>query len=376
MVNKIFISAGDVSGDLHASFLVKEILKTNQNIQIIGLGGQYLKNTKISFLADTVSFEGFGLDGLVKKYFYFRKIFKHIVCPNILKEKPDVIILVDFYGFNIHIAKFAKQLGIKVIYYISPQIWASRYGRIKKIKKYVDKMLTIFPFEESIYKNENINVKYVGHPLLDIIGEIHKDKGKICNELNVMTDNELIGLMPGSRVSEVKQLLPIMLKIFSKVYLHKVQLIIFLADSIDKKIIEQMIDKCSFKEYIKIVSGPRYDIRKCLRFAIVSSGTVTVENTILGLPMIIMYKISKFSYFVAKIIVKIKFIGMPNILAKKEIVPEFVQNIDIEKIAKLADIWIYDLYNNPVEKVKEELLSVKNMLGDKGVIQRVVKEIL
>jgi lipid-A-disaccharide synthase len=374
MVNKIFISAGDVSGDLHASFLVKEILKTNPNVKIFGMGGQYLKNTNISFLANTISFEGFGFDSLIKKYFYFSNMFKNIVCKNILKEKPDVIILVDFYGFNIHIAKFAKKLGIKVIYYISPQIWASRYGRVKKIKKYVDKVLTIFPFEESIYKNENINVKYVGHPLLDIVRDVSVNKKYICDELKINPNDKLIGLMPGSRISEVTKLLPIMIKIFSNIKLENIKLILFLADSIDKKIVEDIIAESGFKEKIKIVFGPRYDVRACLEFALVSSGTVTVENAILGLPMIIMYQISKFSYFVAKRIVKIKFIGMPNILAKKEILPEFVQNIDVNKISEIINLWLSD--ENSLKKVKEELFMVKNMLGEKGVIKRVVGEIL
>jgi len=367
-MKKIFICAGDVSGDLHAASLINNISQTDSSIKIFAIGGENLAKTQASFLYNIVNTGSFGISHLLKKYLYFKNVFKNIVCPMLQNEKPDLVILVDFYGFNIHIAKEAKRRNIKVIYYICPQIWASRFYRIKNIKKYVDEVIPIFPFEVDIYKKYGIEVYFAGNPLIDIIRASDIDVD-IYQKFNLSREKQLIGIMPGSRKQEIKRILPIMLQCLKSSLSDKILFILFVSSPINKQLVLEILDDYDMRQQIKIIEGSGYSIRKRLRFCLTCSGTATTENLILNLPMMIFYRMSYFAYFIAGLIIKIKFIGMPNIFANRHIVPEYIQFININKVSNEIQNWINS--DAKINKIKQDLNNVAKMLGEPGVLGRV-----
>ncbi|MFH1715089.1 MAG: lipid-A-disaccharide synthase [Elusimicrobiota bacterium] len=362
MNKKIFISCGDVSGDLHASYLVKKLLSKRSDISISAIGGDSLKSCNVEFLKDIVNAEGFGFSGIIKKYRFFKNILNSIIIPLFINNKPNLVILVDFYGFNIHVAKTAKMFRIPVVYYISPQVWASRRWRIKKLEKYVDHMILIFPFETKVYKGSKIKTTYVGHPFIDIL-----EKYSVNNQ-----PEEIIGIFPGSRKQEVLRLLPVMCSIFEDMDIGKHRLAVFAAPNIDLEYIKTIIKKYKLEDKTEIINGSDYDKRSRLKMCLISSGSATVETMIMGVPMIIMYKLPSISYFIAKLIVKVKYIGMPNILANKMIVPEFIQNINIESVRALLKMWFFSY---ELSKIKNNLSKTTQLLGEQGVIERAVEVI-
>ena len=380
MTKHIFISTGDFSGDLHASALINTIRKISSinnksdNIRITGIGGNEIRLNSDLYLADTLSIEGFGLNGLFKKYLFFKDLLNYKIKTYFELNSPDLIVLVDFYGFNIHIAKYAKKLSIPVVYYISPQVYASREYRVKKIKKYVDKVICIFPFEKKVYEKYSVEAEYFGNPLVDIIDQKLKteDNDLLLEKYKGMN---LIGLMPGSRKSELKSLLAPMLNIIkiSKAY-KSARILVFAAGSLEKASIQQICESSEIDEHVDIIYGDSYALRAKLTFCLTASGTITVENAILGIPMIIMYKLPWLTFKIAKAIVKIKYIGMPNLLAQKEILPEYVQNIDEKEIANKVSEW----QNNPekLDSVKQSLNQVKEMIGKPGVIKQAAQTCL
>ncbi len=403
--NEIFISAGDFSGDMHAAFLVKNFRKyCDDSVVFSGIGGTFLENEKINFLSNIVNQQGFGFGfGIIKKYFYFKNILFNLIEPYLKKniENIKMVILVDFYGFNIYLAEVAKKLGIKVVYYICPQIWASRKNRIKKIKKFVDVVIPILPFEKNIYDLEKIEVHYFGNPLIDIINEsIQKEKkfDDLENTFDFNENKKLIGLMPGSRLNEVKKILPLFLESIKclknlsnidldlKNILKNYEFVLILSENIYDKIYSKsdnfentyndLINEiANFKDLIRlrIIKGPAYNLRKKMSFILTSSGTSSLENCILETPMMIFYKLDTLSYNIAKLIIKVKFIGLPNILANKSIMPEYIQNFNFGSIANEMKIWIKK--ENFLEEKKEELKKVNDLLflENEKVIEKIVK---
>jgi len=371
-MKKIFICAGDVSGDLHAAYLVNKLLQHDPALEIFVIGGKQLAKTRATFLYNIVDTGSFGLTNLLHKYFYFKKVLNNIVRPTLQDKKPDLVILVDFYGFNIHIAKEAKKHNIKAIYYICPQIWASRFYRIKNIKKYVDEVVPIFPFEEEIYKKHNVKVYFTGNPLIDIIKDNDRDID-IYQQFNLLRDQKLIGVMPGSRKEEVKRILPMMLDCLKPVLSNKLKFFIFLASPEHKDLALKILHDYNMISYFKIIEGSAYHIRKHLRFCLTCCGTAVTENLILNVPMMVFYRMSHFAFFLAGMIVNIRTIGMPNILAKRQIVPEYIQYINTNKVAREIQTWIDS--DAKIKQLKYDLSDVAKMLGQSGVLDRVAAHI-
>ncbi len=357
MTKNYFMSAGDISGDFHASNLVKSLKTLDPEISITAVGGKNLLNVSTNFLSNICSLSGFGFFAPFRLYFLLRKIFKMIKL-DWDKNKPEKIILVDYYGFNIHLAKEAFKRNIPVYYFISPQIWASRKRRIRKLKKYVKKMLVILPFEEEIYRKAGLDCVFVGHPLLDLIAE--NDNKDLSGAI------PLIGLFPGSRSSVFDRHMPILEKT-AEIINNKIQanFKIFVTDPSDFR--------CPCK--YPLVKSDNFAERAKLTLAITTSGTVSLENALLGIPMLIYYKLSGFNYFLAKLLVKIKYIGMPNILSGREIVPELIQSqATPEKISDKAVSMLKD--KDYLNSVKKELANLKNRLGSPGATLRAAKLIL
>ena len=316
---KYYIIAGEASGDLHGSNLMKALKEKDSNAEFRFWGGDLMQKqggTLVKHYRD-LAFMGF-----LEVAMNLRTILNNIkICKeDIRNNKPDVLILVDYPGFNLRIAKFAKELGIKVVYYISPQLWAWKEGRVEIIKKYVDEMMVILPFEEEFYQKHNVKSHFVGHPLLDAISnldEINVDDFKSENGLN---EKEIIALLPGSRKQEVEKMLKIML--FVRPHFQNYQFVIAGAPSLDQSFYQKYVD-----ENVHFVSNRTYDLLRCSKAALVTSGTATLETALLNIPEVVCYRGSKISYAIAKRLVKnIKYISLVNLIMDREVVKELIQS--------------------------------------------------
>ena len=391
MVKKLFIVAGDPSGDLHGANLVTALREISSQIEIDGLGGERMERAGVRLLDKLTELAIVGFSEAINNILALRQVYRKTE-EFLRKEKPDIIVLIDYPGFNLRLAGLAKRLKIPLIYYIGPQIWAWRRGRIKDIAELVNKMLVIFPFEEETYKRAGVDVSFVGHPLLDTI-QPTKSKEEVCRKYGFDPNSPIIGLMPGSRKQEIERLLPVMLEASRRIAENrKVQFVLPLAGNIPMNYIKERITEFeknrlnrtkiskSQKEKkpplpILVVRDEDYNIRRTLTLALVASGTATLENACLGIPMIIIYKVSLFSYLLARLLIRIPRIGLANIVAGKRVVPEFIQQrARAEEIAKVACHWL----SNPglMRETRKELKRVKEKLGTPGAAKRAAKIIL
>ncbi len=363
----VMIIAGEASGDIHGSHLVMAMHKRNSALFFYGIGGRALRDVGVKIF---VNAEELSVVGITEVFSKLIGIFKGIsAAKRSLKEmRPDLLILIDFPDFNLHVAATAKKLKIPVLYYISPQVWAWRPGRVNKIGKLVDHMAVILPFEQQFYRKHNIPVTFVGHPLLD-------NKHATDSSINKMTSDEaVIGLLPGSRDREIARHLPVMLEAAGLISRRdgKVKFIISLASSVEREHIEDIMKNYKVTIDFDIVAdGVDKVFRQC-KLVIAASGTVTLEAAISGTPMLIIYKVSPISYWLGKIMIKVNNIGLVNLIAGKEIVPELVQSkASPENIADTALNMLNDA--SGLERLRSELLGVRESLGGPGASERVAE---
>lgn len=367
-IKNILIVAGEVSGDLHASNLVKAIKDVAPTVNFFGLGGKGLRQAGVSLQFDIVELSVVGLFEVLKNLKRFKDIFQNLL-GEIDRVNPDLAILVDYPGFNLRLARELKKRNIPIVYYISPQVWAWNKHRIKTIKKTIQQMVVIFKFEETFYKNLNIPASFVGHPLLDIV-KSNITKEELFNRLKFNPKNLTLALLPGSREKEVKILLPIMLKTAQLIHesANDIQFLILRSSAVKEAIFKEIL--LPYKKLcIRLISDMTYDGLTTSDFAMVASGTATIEATILGVPMVILYKVSFLTWAYLKMLIKIPYIGMVNIIANKCLIPEFIQyNAQPKKIAS----YIKEVLTNPQElkRIKDSLSAVKDQLGQKGASQR------
>jgi lipid-A-disaccharide synthase len=362
----VMIIAGEASGDLHGSKLVTAMRERSKALFFCGIGGQALKASGVKVLVDASELS---VVGITEAFSKIPSLLKGVaVAKKTLKRlHPDLLILIDFPDFNLNVAAFAKKLKIPVLFYISPQIWAWRSGRVKKIGKLVDHVAVILPFEESFYRKHEIPVTFVGHPLLDTNLDYRKEVfEKSGNDIPV------IGLLPGSRDREIARHLPIMLgaaQILLK-RIKNVKFIVSLAPDVKRKTVEEIVNKHKGDVDLEIISAHVRKIFERSRIVIAASGTVTLESAIYGTPMVIIYKVSPISYWLGRAMVQVKHIGLVNLISGKRIVPELLQ--DQASPARIADTVFNMLSDAPgLEKLRLELLQVKHALGGPGASERV-----
>ncbi|MFO7970918.1 MAG: lipid-A-disaccharide synthase [Desulfobacterales bacterium] len=362
----VMIIAGEASGDLHGARVVSAMRNRDNTLFFCGIGGQALKASGVRVLVDASELSVVGiteafskLPNLLKGMAVAKKTLKRLL--------PDLLILIDFPDFNLNVAACAKKLGIPVLYYISPQIWAWRPGRVKKIGKLVDHVAVILPFEEDFYKKHQIPVTFVGHPLLDMdLDDGRKIFQKPENNISV------IGLFPGSRDREIARHLPIMLgagQILRK-RMKNVKFIISVAPDVKRETVEEIVNKHNGIADLEIVSGPVRKIFERSSVVVAASGTVTLESAISGTPMVIIYKVSPISYWFGRALIQVKHIGLVNLITGKKIVPELLQ--DQASPARIADT-VFNMLSDALglEKLRLELLQVKDALGGPGASERV-----
>jgi len=366
-MNHILIIAGEASGDTLGAGFVREFLRLEPNSSFFGLGGDKMARAgvRLSYHIKDLAFLGFW--EVIKNLRSIWKIEKDIL-DRTDKLHPQMAVLIDYPGFNLRLATKLKKQGIKVFYYVSPQIWAWGARRIKKIKENVDLMTTIFKFEKDIYEKAGMPVKWVGHPLLDEI-KVPSDREEFFQRAGLERNGIHIGLFPGSRVQEVCRILPQMLlalKLISEKH-PGVKGIIGKAPALDNFIYSEIIDRCGSN--VAILEGSNYDIMAHAELNIVCSGTATLECAILGAPLIVVYKTSMLTYLIARHLIKIPDIGMVNVVAGRQIVPELIQSDCAAQ--KIADASLRYFENNRyLVGIKEQLSQIKSRLGEPGAARR------
>jgi lipid-A-disaccharide synthase len=364
---KILIITGEASGDLHAAGLIKELRKVDPEIEIFGIGGSKMKESGVELVYDIDKFSLMGFSEVLKKLNFFRKIMKSMV-TYAEKRNPDLAILVDYPGFNLRFAPKLKKRNIPILYYISPQIWAWGGGRLKKIKELVDKILVFFSFEEKIYKDAGVDVEFIGHPLLELVKPtLNQEEYK--RRMDVGKNDILLGLLPGSRPQEVKNILPLMLQtsVLLNKRLRNLKAVASLAPTVGNNLFEDILKEFQFE--VRMEKDLTYDLMNCADLLLVTSGTATLESTIAGTPLVILYKTSFLNWFLAKSLVKIPYIGLVNVVAGEKIIPEFIQyQAKPELIAAEA----YDILDDKKRyaDIKMELNKVKQRLGEKGAYKK------
>ncbi|MBL7129953.1 MAG: lipid-A-disaccharide synthase [Candidatus Omnitrophica bacterium] len=370
---KIFIVAGEVSGDIHAASLVKELKEMNPSLSFMGLGGKHMEEEGVELSFDLTKIAVVGFTEILKNLSLFRKIFFDFI-NKAEQENPDLIILVDYPGFNLRLAKELKKRGFKIIYYISPQIWAWGEKRIDTIKKAVDKMIVLFDFEKTLYQNKDINVEFVGHPLLDRANQTLTKK-EFIKSIFVENKNPIISLLPGSRNNEVKKIFPIMLESAKLIYKQfpQAQFLVLTSSSVDINAYSGLIKKYHLP--IRMLDRQHYNAIASSDLALVASGTATLEAAILNTPMIIVYKVTFLTWAYAKTLIKIPYIGLVNVVAGKQIIPEFIQ---FRAKPKLIFKEAIQLLKNreKYSALQKELSQIKTHLGSPGASRRAAQSIL
>lgn len=298
---------------------------------------------------------------------------KKLILEKIKEEKPDAIILVDFSGFNLRLAKEIKKT-IPTIYYISPQVWASRPGRVKTIRSYVHKMLVLFKFEEEFYRRYGIDATFVGHPLLDIVGPT-MEKKEFLNKFGLLESKTTIAILPGSRKQEIKNILPVMLaaSILINKNMANAQFVLAKSPQVGPDIYNRIISRANMD--LKIIEGKTYDCLNIADFCLVASGTATLETAIMQRPFVVIYKMNLLNYLLYRPQVKVPYIGMVNIVAGRKIVPEFIQ---FKAHPKKISEQVLKILQNPtlIEQMKNDLDLVKSLLGEKGASLRAAQIII
>jgi lipid-A-disaccharide synthase len=360
MGKKILIVAGEASSDLHAANLVKEIKSLLPSIEFFGLGGAKMARQGVKLSANIVDLAVVGFVEVLKNIKKFKYLFDQLL-QEIDKLNPCLAILIDYPGFNLRLAAELKKRNIPVVYYISPQVWAWGKNRINLIKKLIKRMIVIFKFEEEFYKNQGVAVTFVGHPFLDIV--------KADSLLAIPHERITLALMPGSREAEVRRLLPLMLE-SAKIIREKIinsQFIILRSSTVKEEIFNQILANYNLPVYV--FSDRTYEGLASSDFALVASGSATLESAILQKPFVIVYKVSWFSWLFLRAIIQIPYIGLVNIVAGRRMIEEFVQYRARPK--NIAD-YVTKTLNNPqkMASLKDELAKIKSLLGEKGASRR------
>ena len=371
-MQRIMICAGEASGDLHAGALAAELLKLDSGLDIFGMGGDALRAAGGDVLFDI---KEHGVMGLVEVICKLPSLFKLRDALSLVMDerRPDCLVVIDYPDFNMRIAKIARAKGIPVVSFISPSAWAWRKGRAREVGKIANKIAAIFPFERDVYQAAGADVEFVGHPLLDIVKpELSREQAELL--VNKQPGRKTVLLLPGSRIQEIKRMLPPMLAAAEIIAKERADCDFCLprASTISQELLSSYLTATSVP--VRIVTGRNYDIMSVSDVALATSGTVTLEAALCGLPSVIIYRTSAVTAFIARRLVKIPNIGLPNIVADKKILPELLQeDLTPENLAKEA-LKLLDEGNRAA--VLADIDFMKKRLGEPGAVARVARLVL
>ncbi|NIO09906.1 MAG: lipid-A-disaccharide synthase [Deltaproteobacteria bacterium] len=366
---KIMLVVGEASGDLYGAQLVNQLYRQDPSLDIYGVAGENLKREGIRVLFDVARLAGMGLAELIGNikslwlaYWLLRRSLKD--------QRPDLLILIDFPEFNLRLARLAHRWNIPVLYYISPQVWAWRKGRTRKIARWVSRIAVVFPFEVPLYEKEGARVTFVGHPLLDLVHS-NQSREDTLKRYRLDPDKQTIVMLPGSRKREVEYLLPLMLRAAARLSLDgEIQFVVLRANTVKPEQLEEILSTVSLP--VAVVEMDNYNLLNAANLAWVASGTATLEAALLKKPMIIVYRLSWITYLLARLLVRVNHIGMVNIIAGDRVVPELIQDdVTAEKICSETQRILSD--KNVTQQIVGKLENVRERLGSPGAPQRVAE---
>jgi len=359
---RYYIIAGEASGDLHGSNLIKALHRQDSKAKVRCWGGDEMEAAGATLVKH---YRDLAFMGFVEVLKHLRTIMNNIAfCKrDILNYKPDVLVLIDYPGFNMRIAEWAKKQGIRVVYYISPQVWAWKEKRVEKIRRDVDKMLVILPFETDFYQKWNYNVTYVGHPLIEVINN------ELQKPVQSLSDKQIIALLPGSRQQEIKVKLPIMLEMVD--LFPDYQFIIAQAPSLQEAFYKDIIGD----KNVLLAKGQTYNLLKQSKAALVTSGTATLETALFGVPEVVCYKGNPISYWLATKLIKVKYISLVNLIMDKPVVTELIQ-YDLNK--NMLQASLNKCLNDETYKrqLSEDYKTLWHKLGDRNASDLAAQEII
>ena len=370
---KIMLSVGEASGAMHGARVAEALKLLRPDIELVGMGGQGMKDAGVDIIYDIADL---GVIGIVEVIKNLRRLFRlrDFLVDYMRENRPDVLVIIDYPGFNVRLAKIAKQLGIPVVSYISPSAWAWGKGRAKEVAGIVERLAAIFPFEADVYREAGANVTFVGHPLLDIV-KPSMDREEAFRHFDASPAHPRVMLMPGSRQQEIMNLLPDMLAA-AEIIVEQVpdcQFFLPVASTISREMLQTILD--NYKVKVNLTNGNTYDLMNICDLAIAASGTATLETSLMKVPTVIIYKLASLTYFIGKFLVKIPDIGLPNIVVGRRIVPELLQ--DAATPAAIATESLRLLLNTAVRmQTLADLDEVREKLGQAGAVKRVAEVIL
>lgn len=359
---KIFFIVGERSGDLHAGNLIKSLKQKDASLNIIGWGGNYMEQNGCTLLKHYRDLAFMGILEVLKNIFTIKEILK--TCKEqLLEQKPSMVVLVDYGGFNMKIAKFCKENKIPVHYYISPKVWAWNTKRAYKIKEYVDYLYCILPFEPKFFKQFDYETTYVGNPVVDAITDF-----KLNENTSFPSEKPLVAVLPGSRKQEVEKMLSLMVEIVP--YFKEYNFVVTGVDNLDEQLYQAAKDAG-----IQVVYNQTYAVLNNAKAALVTSGTATLETAMFGVPQAVCYRTSNFTYFIAKSVIKVPFISLVNLIGDKEVVKELIQEqFSLETVKNE----LFNLLESPerINQIKTDYQEVARILGDKNASNTVASLIL
>jgi lipid-A-disaccharide synthase len=365
------IIAGEASGDLHGASLIRELKLMDPSIEISGIGGDKMIAAGMTALYHIKQMAFLGFVEVLKHLPFINKVRKELL-QKIANENINTVVLIDYPGFNLNIAQRLHEQGKKVIYYISPQVWAWGKGRIDKIREVVDEMLVVFPFEEKMYKKNHVNVKYVGHPLIEHVDNYsYLNKKELFEKFNLEDNKRILLLLPGSRKHEITKIFPKCVSAASKLAREfNLQLVVACAENINEDTFSSLTD---VKDY-KLVKGFTYDLLKHSHFGIIKSGTSTLEAGLFQLPFIVVYSTNYFTYWLGRIVVQIKNIAMANIILEENVIDELIQyDVNEENIYRKCAAILSD--QGKYNSIKEKLSLIREKLGGPGASYKAARSI-
>ena len=371
MSKTIYFVSGEVSGDNHGAALMRSLREVDIDLRFTGRGGPRMRAIAGEKFTDWLNDAAvLGLWEVIKKYGYFREKF-HETLDEIRESKPDAVVLIDYPGFNLRLARALRKQPAKgkIIYYISPQVWAWNRGRIKKMARFLDLMLCIFPFEADLYNKSGLRTLFVGHPMVERLR---------ARKIEIERDPNLIGLFPGSRPREVRKILPILVETARELCKQKPNLhfeIAAASESLAAEISRRLRDMGMRQELFQVVTGETAATMQRASFGIIASGSATLEAAYFRLPFVLVYKVAWPTYLAARLVVNVKYLGMPNVLADKEVAPEFIQHrARPDVIAKT----VLQLINNPTarDRMISEFDRIVAKLGEGGASEKAARAIV
>lgn len=373
-MKKIMIMAGEASGDLHGANLAREIKRIDPSVALFGVGSREMRNAGVQQLADASEIAVVGLTEVVRHLPVIMRVYGKLK-RFLMQERPDLLVLIDFPDFNIMLGKAARKLGIPVVYYISPQVWVWRKGRIRTIAQLVKAMVVVFPFEVALYQKEGVDTRFVGHPLTDVVrSDLTPEQAK--RSLGLDADRRTVALMPGSRRTEIRDLLPDMLEAAGTLLSRfcDLQFILPVAPTLDRSFLQVFLEGAEVP--VTVVDGRVYDVLRASDAAIVTSGTATLETGLMAVPMVIVYRISGFTYYIlSKLVHGLEHVGLVNIVCGKRLVPELIQ--EEASPANIADA-VARMLNDPGyhDEIRGGLTEMRNRLGETGASARAASVVM